>query len=366
LLGAPRARTLEDVKVVTRGDVVMIARDGAIASTLGDSGTDAVAPTDNWADAATRRTDLLDLIPGSPYRPLDFRWELAYQLRVKRIRVRRAWRDLWIDRARDYLRHARRLGDLRHLRLAARDPALAAAVTIWRLGCPRLRDEVEIRLLSGQDSQTIAQRCRLDPAAIELGERLFFCVVDRFAHRDSLVMSAIGPALYEPIPDLRTVTRWLALALGPRVIDDVLAVTGLGHAPIDAPVGPRSAEVRLRLRLLILAKTTPADGRALQQLARLDALSAEFARLGCAESTLPSMRLPTLPAVGDFWPAAKIPTPTAPTRSSEPAGASDAPISLLAAAADDENKRVRRLIDGLAGDARSALGDYRTSLREAG
>src|SRR4051794_38790285 len=107
----------------------MIAMDAAIDLPLD------VAPT---AGAAT---DLIDLLPGSPFRPLDWRWERAGLLLGRRDRRRRRddGRVLAARRFRSAL--ARAWGDVNHPGLTRDHPEILGAYLI-HLGDPSRRWEV--------------------------------------------------------------------------------------------------------------------------------------------------------------------------------------------------------------------------------
>src|SRR4051812_9406524 len=125
--------------------------------------------------ALAARTDLL---PGSPCRPLDWRWQRAGQLRPPRARLRR-WDDDWVSRARRFRADRDKAGgDLRLPRLARAHPEALGAYLLHH-GPARRRWEIQSRLLAGQVDAEIAGRVGVGAEVVEAYEALYYAVRSR-------------------------------------------------------------------------------------------------------------------------------------------------------------------------------------------
>jgi hypothetical protein len=210
-------------------------------------------------------------------------------------------------------------------------PDLDAARRLHEGGGPR-RDEVEARLVAGQDDDAVAARCGLTPGAVAAYEAVHFHVRDRLAARDWLAGRVVGPGLWCGFRRGDRAGLWRALALlgGVPALEVGLAVS-LGR-PLpdwldlaDQP-DPRYAAARLRLaaRLLIeVLLDRPAGGWAAlaavrQERRRLEEDAGrpgpQDPRLGPLCALLDLADCPKRPA-----PARKQ-TPPAPRAGPEPAG----------------------------------------------
>jgi hypothetical protein len=220
-------------------------------------------------------TPFTDFLPDCPFRPVDWRSQLAHRLVGHPTRARPARGDAWLRRAVRFVRAAERRGDPAHPALAGLDPAVAAAGRL-RAGDPRLRLEVEARVLAGEDYAAVAARCGLDPAAVEAYVRLHFDLVDRLAARDYVVFAALPDLHTDPRgPSLETVVKALAFHGGPLVLDAALHVFGVRRAPPGSEPAPELAH---SLLLAALALGPAAERSAALGLLRLDGLRREIER----------------------------------------------------------------------------------------
>jgi hypothetical protein len=118
-----------------------------------------------------------------PFRPLDWRWQLAVQLHAGDLPPRcRDWADAPVVRAARFL--------------AGRpDPVLAQALAV-RDGPALDRSELEARLLAGQPEAAIATAVGLPRAVVRLSAALFVHVCDRLAARGWLLHHAVGETAF--------------------------------------------------------------------------------------------------------------------------------------------------------------------------
>jgi hypothetical protein len=195
--------------------------------------------------------------PNSPFRAPAWRWRLAAYLLGRGRRGRRRWRsDPWLARALRF-RRAARAGARRR----AKDAEVQAALAFRDEGDPRLRLEVEARLLAGQGYDAVAGRCGLDPAVVVAYEKLFYDVVDQRHATDYLMAFAVDPGgtLRSGDPDTSALVRLFALFGGPLVLDVLLHVLGIRPAP---PGEEPSPETVRRARFALLTKKLVLGGSA--------------------------------------------------------------------------------------------------------
>ena len=181
----------------------------------------------------------LECSPHNPLRPLDWRWRRASLGKVPTNRRGRRIDDSWVRRAR---RHLAALAPRPEARRRRRSPLAAAIDAARALRSPvgiETRDELEARLLAGQDDVTVAARCGLDPGVVAAYEALFFEVRAYLDCTDAVLILAIGPRLVDPDGG----GRWAAYFGGPVMVDALLGRRGDPDAPAD-DVGPDPEAVR--------------------------------------------------------------------------------------------------------------------------
>ena len=226
--------------------------------------------------------ELVDFLPRNPLRPVCWRWGLAVCLVRDRLRVRKAWGDDWVRRATRYHRKAARLGDPAHPGLSRLDPVLDGARRLRYGGDPRLRLEVEARVLAGQGDPEIAAACALDADVVGAYAALFFDVRGRLGARDYIAVT-ISPSLLTTghEPDPAAAVRRLAFLLGPAAVGPALAAA----FPPDDPAG-LAADPRLvrRARAAIDLMAVPVTARNAPLLVRLGDRVREAGRDGAGAS----------------------------------------------------------------------------------
>ncbi len=137
-------------------------------------------------------THRVNLISGSPLRPLDWRWQRATQLVRDRRHFAPRRDDVQIGVAMRYLRAWNKTPpEKRHAILARTFPELHRSHELHEQG-GNLRAEVQARLLARQSPEDIAARLDLPVGVLRYHEALFFDVVDRLKHPDWVVLRAIG------------------------------------------------------------------------------------------------------------------------------------------------------------------------------
>jgi hypothetical protein len=129
---------------------------------------------------------------------------------------RRKWVDAWVKRAAKFLTTR---CDHRPRR-AQTNTAIADAHRLRHATDPRLRDEIETRVLAGQDPVDIADRCNLAAEVVEAYEQLFFDLRERLGARD-YILSVVDPnvTLTFGTPSQDTVVKILAYRFGVTAVD---------------------------------------------------------------------------------------------------------------------------------------------------
>jgi len=227
--------------------------------------------------------DPLDCMPGSPFRPVDWRWRWARARREGVARPRRGRDDAWVRRANPLQKAlARRGGDDRHPRLTRLDPTALGAYRLRR-GDPRLRWEVEARLLAGQDAAAIAARVGLPTAVIEAFAALFYDVVDAGDSSDWIAFTVFGPELEGRLAagDSDLLGKVLAYAGGPLVLEAYLGATAAAPWAATASYVPGISE---RFRLAAVALAAPVTPASSSLLLRAHALQTALDRAAAARS----------------------------------------------------------------------------------
>ena len=198
----------------------------------------------------------VNLTPGDPFLPPDWRWRRA-RFRVE-TKSRRQLRqdDDWTGRAKRFLRLATR----DEAKAFRSDPELGAAWHFSASGGLK-RAEVEARVLARQSPDEIAAACRLDASVVELFEMLFFAVRDRLNSPSWIQHNVLGPKTWEPLQrdDVGWTWRAFGYAYGPVAIDELINAvphSELHFLGLNAYLHPLSS-LDLGLKFLIAARRLP-------------------------------------------------------------------------------------------------------------
>ena len=166
---------------------------------------------------------LIRCLPGSPEPPPDWRWCLACAMEAGRLTLGRSRVDRWTRMA------GRLLRSLDGPRAAPKVlRPIERALQVRLAPACGLRDEIELRVLAGQDDAAIAEACSLGAGVVEAYVRLFFDLREKLACRDHIV-STIDPAasLSGGCADIGVVARMLAYRMGPIAVDSLLGYLGV-------------------------------------------------------------------------------------------------------------------------------------------
>ena len=101
---------------------------------------------------------LVELMPGTPFRPLDWRWQVALHI-IKKAKVPNAWLDPHVVTTVKFIRALQRYTD-DLLQMADRFPDLYAAYLMHFSKQPHLRWAAEARVLAGETANQIAAKLR--------------------------------------------------------------------------------------------------------------------------------------------------------------------------------------------------------------
>jgi hypothetical protein len=251
---------------------------------------------------------VLDLLPACPWRPVDWRWQLAC-LRARGERRLRRLDDEAVRRAARFLRTIARLG---RARAESHDPAVAAALRLHDVPDGWDRQAIECYILAGLDDSEIAARVGLPVETVEVYVELYFDVRSNLTSPDRVMFVAVDPEmrLHSGIAGPEVVAKLLAYTGGPLVTDVVLGLLADVPAPSTPPVpGPREwSDVAAGLRMLTALLTTPAEGKAAIAILRLYERMLEIERDEAARSAMP-VSLPVLTALPDAILSSFLPKP---------------------------------------------------------
>ena len=178
-------------------------------------------PQDHSGADPRRKPWLLDFNPLNPFRPPDWRWHLGHYIVAQVIAPRRPWFDQGVYRVVHYLRA---LGKRRTVRSRV-DADLARAIRIHEDADPHARDELDARLMAGQDEAGIAGRLGLTPAVVDAYAATFFEVRGRREHIDYIATHVLGTDFYRLGPrlsDPRTLILWFGWNQGPLGLELLL------------------------------------------------------------------------------------------------------------------------------------------------
>jgi hypothetical protein len=197
-------------------------------------------------------TNLVNLCPDSPFRPVAWRWQLALQA-VDWARHLPPWlTDRWVDRAVQFISALKACRTPRgKARLARRMPAthrayqLSLATPSWQ------RWELEARLLAGETVRQIAGPTGLDPGTIKVYEQLFFNVFDRLKATSYIRNATIGPKLYTNPAELDIGAWWKLAALsgGSPRLDQFIEAFGPSRPVAATERGETDPQARYLNRL---------------------------------------------------------------------------------------------------------------------
>ena len=191
-----------------------------------------------------------EFLPQNPFRPLDWRWQLALHL-IEHPSLRRPrWIDAPVRRARRFLLiQQKRLALGRTFRPERVDPLVHQALEVHH-NQPRRRLELEARLLAGQDDETIAQPMALAPELVALFAGLFHDVRDHLPHRDYILSRIHRGAWERGYCTREEAVRLFAYMRGPAVVEGVLEIY---DTPEISALFAKDANERLELDVLRLA-----------------------------------------------------------------------------------------------------------------
>ena len=264
-------------------------------------------------DSPPMAIDLAHLHPGNPARPPDWRWRLAEAPVEPRLRRRAAWAaDPWAGRVAAYRRNQRPVPGTRRRGPAETDAAMVAAAVGIRES-PRLRLEVEARLLARQGYAEVAARCGLGTDAVEAYERAFFAVADRLDASDYIEVVVVGTSWLGGVLDPHEVTRRVAYRGGPIMLEAALLATGGLWDPSAVPVVKPTPGLLRRACMLLAALALRVDRASAPAAVALHETLGEIGRRD-REETAPAasshLRVDASFAAGIFRSGARVLAPT--------------------------------------------------------
>jgi hypothetical protein len=240
---------------------------------------DLLVQTESLASTVLTASYCMELWPGCPFQPPDWRWQRAGQLLDERSRRRRRDDD-WVARGLKFQAALKKNGgDVQQPRLVRIHPEVLGAYLLHH-GEARRRWEVEARLLAGQSDEEIAGRLGVSAEVIGAYEALFYAIRDRLRSSGWVAANVFGVRLYEGFDSSDVELLWKILAYrgGPMTLDALINNDQEKRAPAKNP------EVSRPLDMLIEVMTTAVIPENALEFLRLDALVREIDRDEAARS----------------------------------------------------------------------------------
>jgi hypothetical protein len=221
----------------------------------------------------------LDCSPACPWRPVDWRWQMAVWVAEGRRRPEHPWVDDRIRRASRFVAVLARRAYPNNQHLVRRFGAIAEAHRLHVAASQPVRAELEARLIAGQDDDAIAGKMGLSPAAVGTHHDLFYSVRELLA-AEGVVLGVIYQGPYHrqlTDGDRDVILRLIGFYAGPLMIDEVLAYWA---DPVRLSVDftrlsqPELAVAyrRVSIRAVLATLTLPATKRAMSELNALQEL----------------------------------------------------------------------------------------------
>lgn len=158
---------------------------------------------------------------------------------------------------------------------ARRDHALTESYRIRCEAPESLRDELEIRLLGGQQPIEVASRTGVAPDVVECYEKVFFSVIDRL-DCPVYISSIIDPtaSLMRGEPSLGVIVRSVAYRCGPVATDSLIGYLRRNGSGVRVDEDPtaRDEQFDRLIGMIVLAASLRADEASVPRLLRLKAL----------------------------------------------------------------------------------------------
>jgi hypothetical protein len=245
---------------------------------------------------------ILDSHPENPYRAVDWRFRLAEAILSGQLPPSRRPLDAWVKQAIQFQRdHAAGKGEASIGRSGRLDPVILEAFEIRFSAEPRLRSVLEARVLAGQPAPAIAEHCGLTADVVEAFERLFFDIRNRLAAGDFIRATVNGVEPSDGIPDVDALMKTYAFAMGPLVLDALLAVLdaeeSLGRGAMCVATGDEKL-----IRMAIVARSIAVTAKTAPGLIRLQARLKEIDQAAAAGTYID----PPIRATIEPWPTPAI------------------------------------------------------------
>jgi hypothetical protein len=248
-----------------------------------------------------------DWMPDSFFRTPAWRWARAHWLAEHRRRKCRAADDAWVERAVHYLAAQRKAKPGRApAPPPAYDPAVEAALDLYRDTAPQRRWHVEALLLTAEPLEEVARLTGVPVETVEAYHQLLFDVRPRLQAKDWVMLRAIGTTGPQGYDGQRLGPLWKLVAYtgGRLALDVVIAVTTdrpfqdeLRRA-FGADAAFRQQRLRLMGKLTVAALTTESA----DALAALAEVREQVRRLDGQATGTRVRRTGLVPAVAEILP----------------------------------------------------------------
>ena len=210
----------------------------------------------------------LDYRPDNPYRPVDWRWQLAaYVGEINNWTVPKSHRDHALCRATFFRQHiTTRVSPAAKLYMLETDPACYEAWHIYSYDHDKsARWEVEARLLAKESLSDIAQKVAVSEEAIKIYESWFFNVLDRLESPGYITHQVFGRSIHQGLSSRNFDCLWKMYAywLGPIALDAIIYQFNRPMPPgntsgVNAALD-NDAALTMRLKATVALRTIPVN-----------------------------------------------------------------------------------------------------------
>lgn len=208
---------------------------------------------------------MLAFHPSNPFRPVNWRWELARTHREKRTKFQLTTDQFAVEAFKFQKRMDKCKDDDDRYRLMDAHPELYSAYLIFRRGDNDdkhpMRYALEARLLADQSYREIAMLLGLNVKTIEYYEKLFFNIEGKLQNSDYIMTCVLGPSIHSGLSDRDYDLLWklFGYLYGPVVLDSFISTTSRKFKPeTNAEVDTALAEdtrSSIQRKVAVIART---------------------------------------------------------------------------------------------------------------
>jgi hypothetical protein len=187
---------------------------------------------------------MIQFHPSNPFRPTNWRWELARVLSDgdNKKKLARANPDQYVQKAYRFLKELGQCEDeIDRYALMDKNEDLYGAYSIWQRGGDEtdrhpMRYALEARILADEDTYSIANKLGITTGLVEIYEKVFFNIKDKISNKDYVMTCVMSPAVYSGLSDRDYDLLWklFGYLYGPVVLDAFIHANTQRARPVSA------------------------------------------------------------------------------------------------------------------------------------